>query len=90
MRFLLLAIDALAVAAALAAAWLWLRASGARVRRVSAREQLDTADLNRLAVALNRTQLLNQRAALAAMASALLVALHVATSLLSQLASGGG
>jgi len=86
---MLLAIDACAVATALAAAWFWLRASGARLRRVSGREGLDAADLNRLVVAGNRSQLLNRRAALAAMASALLVALHATGSVLSEVATGG-
>lgn len=60
------------------------------LRRVSRREELDAADINRLVVVINRTQLLNRRAALAAMVSALLIALHAAGSLLSQLAIGGG
>lgn len=51
------------IAAALASAWLWWAASRHRVRRVSRHEVLDAADLNRVAIALNHTQMLNSRAA---------------------------
>jgi hypothetical protein len=64
------------------AAWLWLRASGRTVRRVTRFEELDASDLNRLVIAINRTNLLNRRAALAATASAISVALGFLASLL--------
>ena len=50
---------------ALASAWLWWKASRPRLRRVSRHEELNAADLNRIITALNRTQILNSRAALA-------------------------
>lgn len=40
--------------AALAAAWLWYRASATKLRRVSRFEELNAADLNRLVVAMKR------------------------------------
>ena len=73
-------LDLLAMVAALAAAWLWFRASGSRLRRVSRAETLDAADLNRIVVMLNRNQILNSRGALAAMVSALCAAARFALS----------
>lgn len=71
-------LDLLIIASALIAGWLWYQASGGRLRRVKATEALDGQDLNRIVVAVNRAQLLNRRAALATMVSALLVALRAA------------
>ncbi|PZR84109.1 MAG: hypothetical protein DI537_33670 [Stutzerimonas stutzeri] len=51
---------------ALFSSWLWLLASRQRLRRVSRLEEIDAADLNRIVIALNRTQILNSRAALTA------------------------
>ena len=79
------ALDLLIIAAALASAWLWWAASRNRVRRISRREVLDAADINRLVVALNRTQILSARAALATALAALLGALRL---LLNALALG--
>ena len=73
-------LDVLAMIAALAAAWLWFRASGSRLRRVSRFESLDASDLNRVVVMLNRSQILNSRGALAAMVSALCAAARFAVS----------
>jgi hypothetical protein len=78
---LIVALDLVIIASALAAAWLWFQASGGRLRRVSRREEIDAADLNRIVVAVNRAQLLNRRGALAATVSALLVALRAAADL---------
>lgn len=64
------------------AGYLWLRASGRTVRRVSLNEDLDAADINRLVTAINRANILNRRAALAATASAVSVALRFLTDLL--------
>lgn len=58
-------LDILIVVAALSSAWLWFRSSRRRVRRVSRHEEFNHADLNRVVTALNRTQLLNSRVALA-------------------------
>lgn len=66
--------DLLALASALAAAWLWFQASSYRVRRVSKAEELNHLDLNRIVTAINRAQMLNGRAALATGASALALA----------------
>ncbi len=74
-------LDSLAIASALVAAWFWFRASGSRLRRVSRKEELDASDINRMVVAVNRSQLLNARAAAATGVSALAVALRWATDL---------
>jgi len=71
---LIVLLDLFAMAAALLAAAFWFMASRHRVRRVSRFEVLDAADLNRLVVAINRNQILNSRAALAAGVSALAAA----------------
>lgn len=74
-------LDSLAVLTALAASWLWYSAGRRPVRRISRFEDLDAADINRLVVAMNRTALLNRRAALASAASAACLALRFAASL---------
>ncbi len=71
-----LLLDLTGTLTALAAAWLWLVASGRRVRRVSHHETLDAADINRIVTAINRSAALNRRAAQAASLSALAVALR--------------
>ncbi len=78
------ALDLLAMASALAAAWLWFLASTTRLRRVSRFEELDAADLNRLVVALNRNQILNSRGALAATVAALCSAARFAADALAR------
>ncbi len=60
----------LALSTALVAAYLWFRASSYQVRRVSKSEDINSLDLNRIVTAINRTQLLNRRAALATALSA--------------------
>ena len=72
-----LALDLLIIAAALASAWLWWAASRHRVRRISRDEVLDAADINRLVTALNRTQILSSRAALATALAAALAGLRL-------------
>ena len=54
----------------------WFRASRRRVRRVSRHEVLDHADINRIVTALNRTQILNARAAQATAVAASLAGLR--------------
>ncbi len=71
-----LLLDLIGTLTALAAAWLWLVASGRRVRRISRNETLDAADINRIVTAINRSAALNRRGALAAGLSALAVALR--------------
>jgi hypothetical protein len=78
---LLRVLDLIAILAALAAAFLWFKASGHRVRRIARDEELDAADFNRLIVAVNRAQILNSRAAMATAASALALALRMAYDL---------
>lgn len=68
-------LDSLAILTAILAAWLWFRASSCTIRRVSKSEEINSLDLNRIVTALNRSQLLNRRAALATAASALVIAL---------------
>jgi len=58
-------VDFTIIAAAIASAWLWWLASRQRMRRVSRFEELNYADINRIVTAMNRTQTLNARAALA-------------------------
>jgi len=74
-------LDVVAILTALAAAWLWYRAGSRPVRRVSISEELDAADMNRIVVALNRSALLNRRAALASAGSAVCFAARFAASL---------
>lgn len=77
------ALDLLIIAAAFASAWLWWLASRNRVRRISRNEVLDAADINRLVIALNRTQILSARAALATALAALLAALRLVVNALA-------
>ena len=77
MAGLMIALDLLIAVAALASAWLWWAASRHRVRRISRHEVLDAADINRLVIALNRTQILSSRAALATAVAAILAALRL-------------
>lgn len=78
-------LDFVAALAALAAAVLWLRASGRTVRRVSRFERLDACYLNRMVVAINRAQILNARAAIATAVAAFLAAVSF---LLNQVQAG--
>jgi hypothetical protein len=73
---LFIVLDLSAMVAAFAASWLWFMSSRQRVRRISRAEALDAADLNRVIVAINRTQILNSQAAMAATLSALFAALR--------------
>lgn len=75
---MILSIDVLIGSGALASSWLWWLASRQRLRRISRREELDAGDLNRIVTTLNRTQILNSRAALVASATAALAALRMA------------
>ncbi len=69
-------VDILIILSTGASAWFWLKASGRRLRRVDRNEELDSRDLNRIIVTINRSQILNARAAIATAISAALVALH--------------
>jgi hypothetical protein len=62
---LIVALDLLIIVTSAVAAWFWFAASRRGVRRISYRESLDAADMNRVVVALNRNMLLNRRAATA-------------------------
>ncbi len=68
------------IAAALMSAWMWWKASRQRMRRISRREELDAADINRLVTALNRTQILNARAALSTAVATVLAGIRLALS----------
>jgi hypothetical protein len=74
-------LDFVALSSALAAAWLWFKASGNTVRRVDKCEELNHLDLNRIVVAINRSQVLNRRAAMATAISALVIAAKFAHDL---------
>jgi hypothetical protein len=78
-------LDMLALLSAMLAAWLWYHASSNHVRRVDKDEELDHQDLNRIIVAMNRSQVLNRRAALATAASALAIALKFGVELIARL-----
>ena len=78
MAAVLSAMDLAIGAAALLSAWFWWAASRQRLRRIRRDEALDAADFNRIVTALNRTQILNARAALATAAAAALAALRIA------------
>jgi hypothetical protein len=80
---LLRLLDLAAIIGAMVSAWFWLQASGRMVRRVRREEPLDSTDFNRLVTVLNRTQVLNARAALATGVSALILALRYALGLFS-------
>lgn len=81
MAALALALDLGIGAAALASAAFWWAASRPRVRRVSRHEVLDAADINRIVTALNRTQILNARAAVATAVAAVLATGRLALAL---------
>jgi hypothetical protein len=76
-------LDMMAIATALYAAWLWYLASRHKLRRVKHNEVLDAHDINRMIVSINRTQILNSRAALATAVSAVTVALRFLASFLT-------
>ena len=78
MNGIILAVDGLIGFGALASSWLWWLASCQRLRRISRLEERDAGDVNRIVTALNRTQILNARAALVASATAALAALSMA------------
>lgn len=82
---LLIVFDLFGIATAVLASWLWYLASRRRLRRISRYETLDAADLNRMVTAMNRSSLLNGRAALAAAASAASLALRFAVDLVANL-----
>jgi hypothetical protein len=65
MSLFIAVVDFVIIFAALASAWLWWLASRQRIRRISRNEELNYADINRIVTAMNRTQILNSRAALA-------------------------
>ncbi|MBV50075.1 MAG: hypothetical protein CMN10_16120 [Roseobacter sp.] len=62
----------------------WWRASRGRMRRICRDEVLDAADLNRMVVAYNRTQILNARAALATAVAGILAGLRLSANYLIQ------
>lgn len=74
---MLLFFDISIAALALVSAWYWWLASRQRLRRISRDEVLDAADINRIVTALNRTQMMNARAALLASATAILAAVRM-------------
>lgn len=85
MVLLTLVLDLLGIATALLAASLWYASGRRRLRRISRFEELDAADLNRIVTALNRSAVLNSRAALAAAASAASLALRFAVDVVASL-----
>lgn len=84
---MLLFFDVLTIGLAMLAAYLWFVSSRTRYRRVSRHEVIDAGDLNRIIVALNRSQIANERAALATAASAFALALRLLIDLLLRVGS---
>jgi hypothetical protein len=78
-------LDIAAILTALVAAGLWYQAGARSVRRISRFEEFNAADVNRIVVAINRSAVLNRRAALASAASAGCLALRFAASLAERL-----
>lgn len=74
---MMLAVDGLIGFGALASSWLWWLAGRQRLRRISRLVELDAGDVNLIVTALNRTQILNSRAALVASATAALAAIRM-------------
>lgn len=81
MTVLLLVLEAAAAVAALIASGLWYQAGQRPQRRVTAEEEIDHHDFNRIVVGINRSNLLNRRAALATAVSTGLVAVRFAAGL---------
>lgn len=82
MQTLFILLDLASIISSLAAAGLWYQAGARTVRRVSRLETLDYADLNRMVVAMNRSAILNKRAALASAAAGICFALRFTASLI--------
>jgi predicted RND superfamily exporter protein len=76
LNYIVIGLDVIGVIVAILAAWLWLVASTQRERRMTIHETLDYHDFNRLVVSINRTQILNARAAIASAAVALIAAVR--------------
>lgn len=81
MPTLFIVLDLAAIISSIVAAALWYQAGARTVRRISRFEDLDHADLNRMVVAMNRSALLNRRAALASAAAAICIAFRFGASL---------
>jgi hypothetical protein len=81
------AIELSALITAVLAAILWAMACQHTLRRVSKSEVIDAADLNRMIVVINRSQILNARAALMTALSTLLLAMRFAMNLWPGLAA---
>lgn len=79
---MIVALDILILISAAASAWFWWKASGKQLRRIARHEELNSHDINRIVVNINRAQILNARAALATAVSAALVAIRYLVSLL--------
>jgi hypothetical protein len=77
--------DVLTIILTFVAALLWFTASRNRYRRISHKEQVDAGDLNRIIVALNRSQIQNGRAALATAAAAFALTIRLVVDLLLRL-----
>lgn len=82
MEIALYVLDLAVVAASVASGGFWLRAAGKPQRRISKFEDFSHADLNRVVTALNRSRILNARAAVATAIAALLRGVRVALDLL--------
>jgi hypothetical protein len=76
----LVLLDISAIIASGLAAFLWWQASHIRQRRISANEEFDHRDLNRLIVSFNRASIRNERGALASAIAAAIVTVDLIVS----------
>ncbi len=82
MTIMFLLLDLSIVAAAFLSGTFWWQASRRRTRRICRDEVLDSADFNRMVVAINRTQILNARAAIWTAAAGLFAGVRVSANII--------
>lgn len=83
---LIVILDLSIISFAVTSSVLWWASSRHRVRRISRLDEPDAADINRLVVALNRSQILNSRAALTTACAGVLAAIRLALDVAGRLA----
>lgn len=77
MTIMFLLLDLSIVAAAFLSGLFWWQAGRNRLRRICREEVLNYADINRVVVAFNRTQILNARAAISTGIAGILAGLRL-------------
>lgn len=76
-------LDILILISAAMSAWFWWKASGRQLRRITHNEELNSHDINRIIININRAQILNARAAISTAVSAGLIAVRYLVTVLS-------